>query len=46
MFIADICTEEKESRGGIVDFAYVLETLGNKSDKINNLPPGGGVYSK
>ena len=43
---SDICTEEKNSRGGIVEFAFVLETLVTRSEKIDGLPPGGGVYAK
>lgn len=46
IYFSEVCKEEKETRGGLIDLAYVLESLSNKSDRINGLPPGGGVYAK
>ncbi|CAK8671130.1 protein phosphatase 1A-like [Clavelina lepadiformis] len=42
----DICTRAKDSRGNNVDFSFVLETFINEHEKIEGLPPGGGIYSK
>ena len=45
-FCAEIVAEEKVQKRSDIDFSYIFECLLNRCDKIEGIPPGGGVYAK
>jgi len=42
----EICNEDKHYKRNEGDFTIMFDTLLGRSEKIDGIPPGGGLYAK